>query len=129
MDTAAHLGLISAKQDETHTSIHQNPPSAEQADAILPSDNDKLVKNRPAPTVIRWRDAERGNMKDERIRKIILQEKQNKGFTWCEIARRTGIAQSTICNYALGYRNTSLGVVCAILDVLGLELTARRKGK
>ena len=44
-------GLRSAKRNETHTSIHQKPQCAEQADAILPVGNDKKVKNTLSPTV------------------------------------------------------------------------------
>lgn len=66
-------------------------------------------------------------MNQEELRKILRAEKQRQNRTWGWITRHSGVAYSTICNFAIGERDTSLNVIIRLLDVLGLELCVRRK--
>lgn len=66
-------------------------------------------------------------MNQDEIRRIVKAEKKRQRLTWQKVTDRSGIAYSTIQNFAIGIRDTSLGVVIRLLDALGLELCVRRK--
>lgn len=95
--------------------------------ALPPGRNDKPRENGAAPTVNAGRGAERGTMTNDDLRRVVRAEKKRQGKTWRQIHEESGIAATTIGNFCLGTRNTSITVITAILDALGLELYVRRK--
>jgi len=66
-------------------------------------------------------------MTQDEIRRIVKAEKRRQRLTWQKVTDRSGVAYSTIQNFAIGFRDTSLDVAIRLLDALGLELCVRRK--
>jgi len=66
-------------------------------------------------------------MTNEDLRRIVRAEKKKQGKTWRQIHEESGVALTTIDNFCVSTRNTSISVITAVLDVLGLELYVRRK--
>lgn len=66
-------------------------------------------------------------MTQDEIRRIVKAEKKRQRLTWRKVTDRSGVPYSTIQNFAIGIRDTSLDVAIRLLDGLGLELCVRRK--
>lgn len=66
-------------------------------------------------------------MTQDEIRRIVKAEKKRQRLTLQKVTDRSGVAYSTVQNFAIGIRDTSLGVAIRLLDALGLELCVRRK--
>ena len=66
-------------------------------------------------------------MTQDEIRRIMKAEKKRQRLTWRKVTDRSGVSYSTIQNFAIGIRDTSLDVAIRLLDALGLELCVRRK--
>jgi transcriptional regulator with XRE-family HTH domain len=59
----------------------------------------------------------------ERLRRAIL----DSGMSRYEIAQRSGVDQATLSRFVRGQSGISIKAVDALVETLGLELTARRK--
>lgn len=66
-------------------------------------------------------------MDQEGLRRLLRAEKAKQNKTWRGISRKSGVAYSTIGNFLMGERDTSLNVAIRLLEALGLELCVRRK--
>ena len=66
-------------------------------------------------------------MDQDGLRRVLVSEKEKREQTWRKISENSGVAYSTITNFVMHTRNTSLDVAIRLLDAVGLELCVRRK--